>query len=79
MRKVVKITSLPVLIGATIVLAITANTVELACSFVLPVVYLGVLKTFALGNIQNIIYLIIYNIIYVIPLLVFTIAVVIKT
>ncbi len=77
MRKIVKITSLPVLIVATIVLAITANTVELACSLVLPVVYLGVLKTFALGNIQNILYLIIYNIIYIIPLLIFTIAVVI--
>jgi len=77
MRKVVKITSLPALIVATIVLAITANTVELACSFVLPVVYLGILKSFTLGNIENIIYLIIYNIIYVIPLFIFTIVIVI--
>jgi hypothetical protein len=77
MRNILKITSLPVLIGATVVLAITANTVELACSFVLPVVYIGVLNSFSLGSFQNIIYLIIYNIIYVIPLLVFTLAVVI--
>jgi cytochrome c biogenesis protein CcdA len=77
MRKVIKITSLPALIGATILLAITANTVELACTLVLPVVYIGVLKSFALGNIENIIYLIIYNIIYIIPLLIFTLAVVI--
>jgi hypothetical protein len=77
MRKVVKITSLPALIVATIVLAITANTVELACSFVLPVVYLGILKSFALGNIENIVYLVIYNIIYIIPLFIFTMVVVI--
>ena len=77
MRKVVKITSLPALIVATIVLAITANTVELACSFVLPVVYLGILKSFALGNIENIVYLVIYNIIYIIPLFIFTLVVVI--
>ena len=77
MRNILKITSLPVLIGATIVLAITANTVELACSFVLPVVYIGVLNSFSLGSFQNVIYLIIYNIIYIIPLLVFTFAVVI--
>jgi hypothetical protein len=77
MRKVVKITTLPALIVATVVLAITANTVELACSFVLPVVYLGILKSFALGNFENIIYLVIYNIIYIIPLLIFTMVVVI--
>jgi hypothetical protein len=77
MRKVIKITTLPALIVATVVLAITANTVELACSFVLPVVYLGILKSFALGNFENIVYLIIYNIIYIIPLLVFTLVVVI--
>ena len=76
MRKVIKISSLPLLIIATIVLAITANTVELACSFVLPVVYVGILKTYALGNIENVVYLIIYNLVYVIPLLILLIAVV---
>lgn len=77
MRKILKISSLPMLIIATIILAITANTVELACSFVLPVVYVGILKTYALSNIQNILYLIFYNLVYIIPLLILLIVIVI--
>jgi len=77
MRKIIKITSIPALIIATIVLAVSANMVELVCSLNLPVIYTGILTTYQLSDIQNIFYLIAYNFIYVIPLLVLVIAVVI--
>ena len=77
MRKILKISSLSLLIIATIILAITANTVELACSLVLPWVYVGILKSYALGNVENILYLIVYNLVYIIPLLVLLVALVI--
>ena len=71
MRSIVKIRHLPTMIFATIVLAIFANTYELACTLALPVVY-----TDFLTNIYNIplmesyLYLILYNLIYVIPLII---------
>lgn len=75
MRKIIKITSIPALIIATIVLATSANMVELVCSLNLPVIYTGILTTYQLSNIQNIFYLIAYNFIYVIPLIVIVIAI----
>ena len=70
MRKVIKITSIPALVIATIILAISANMVELVCSLNLPVVYTGLLLTNSLSDLQYILYLIIYNIIYIIPLII---------
>jgi cytochrome c biogenesis protein CcdA len=78
MRKVIRITSIPALIIATVVLAISANMVELVCSLNLPVIYTGILTSYNLSGIQNILYLIAYNLIYVIPLLVLVITVVIS-
>ena len=70
MRKIIKITSIPSLIAATIILAISANSVELLCSFNLPVIYTQALDTYSMGMASNYLYLILYNIIYVIPLLI---------
>jgi hypothetical protein len=75
MRKIIKITSIPALIIATIVFATSANMVELVCSLNLPVIYTGILTTYQLSNIQNIFYLIAYNFIYVIPLIVIVTAI----
>jgi len=71
MRKIIKLTSIPSVIAATIVLAISANMVELLCSLSLPLVYAGtILPAFGLDTIQSNFYLVFYNIIYVIPLII---------
>jgi thiol-disulfide isomerase/thioredoxin len=70
-RKIIKITSVPSLIFSTIVLAISANSVELLCTFNLPFIYTGtILPQYNLGIVDNYLYLIFYNIIYVLPLLI---------
>ncbi|MCK4364748.1 MAG: hypothetical protein KAW45_01720 [Thermoplasmatales archaeon] len=71
MRKLIKITPIPTLIIATIVLAVSANMVELICSLNLPVIYTGILTTYPMSNFGYILYLIFYNIIYIVPLLIF--------
>lgn len=77
MRKIVKITSIPSLIAATVILAISANTVELLCSLNLPVIYTAVLTSSNIGMSESYLYLILYNLIYVLPLLIITAIVVI--
>lgn len=77
MRKVVKITSIPSLIIATIILALSANTVELLCSLNLPVIYTAILLNYNLNSFWSYLYLLIYNIIYVIPLMVIVIVTVV--
>jgi len=78
MRKIVKITSIPSLIIATIILAISANTVELVCSVILPLEYTAVLTSSNIGISESYLYLFFYNVIYVIPLIIIT-AIVILT
>jgi len=71
MRKIIKITSIPSLVFSTVILAISANTVELLCSFYLPFIYTGtILPQYSLGIMERYLYLIFYNIIYIIPLLI---------
>ncbi len=71
MRKIIKISSVPSLFFSTVVLAISANTVELLCSFYLPFIYTGtILPQYNLGVMEQYLYLIFYNIVYVIPLLI---------
>lgn len=69
MRRIVKITSVPSLIVATVVLAISANTVELLCSFNLPLIYTTILTSYNLSPFEYYFYIFLYNVIYVIPLL----------
>jgi hypothetical protein len=78
MRKIIKISSIPSVIIATIILAISANTVELICSFQLPFIYTGtILPFFNLNGLDNYLYILFYNILYVIPLLIIVLAIVI--
>jgi hypothetical protein len=77
MRKIVKITSIPSLIGATIILAASANTVELFCSLNLPVIYTAILTSYSFTSFQYYLYIFFYNLVYIIPLLVITLVVVI--
>ena len=76
-RKIVKITSIPSLILATITLAVSANTVELLCSLGLPLVYTGtILPLFNLSSSMSYMYLFFYNVVYIIPLLVIVLIIV---
>jgi len=76
-RKITKITSTISVVFATIILAVSANTVELLCSLGLPLVYTGtILPLFNLSMFQNYMYLFFYNIVYILPLLVIVLFVV---
>ena len=77
MRTIVKISSLPSLIAATIIFAVSANTVELLCSLGLPLVYTGtILPLFNLSSFETYLYLFFYNVIYIIPLLIIVLIVI---
>ncbi len=68
MRNLLKATSLPSMMIGAIVLAIAANTYELLCTVGFPIVFTRVLTLSNLMPLQYYVYLISYNVIYVIPL-----------
>lgn len=70
MRSVVKIEHLPTMIVGTVVLAIFANTYELACTLALPVVFTDFLIIHNVPLFHAYLYILLYNIIYVIPLII---------
>lgn len=57
------------MIVATIILAIAANSYELLCTAGLPMVYTRVLTLNNLSSTEYYLYLALYNVIYIIPLL----------
>ncbi len=68
MGKLSKTSSLPTLIIGSTILAILANAYELLCTAGFPMIYTSVLSISGLDTIERYMYLIAYNIIYVIPL-----------
>jgi thiol-disulfide isomerase/thioredoxin len=68
MRRLMKATSLPSVIAGTVVLAVAANTYELFCTAGFPMVYTRILTLQNLSKIEYYMYLVLYNVIYVIPL-----------
>jgi len=68
MRTLLKATSLPSMMIGTIVLAIVANAYELLCTVGFPMVFTRVLTLQNLPILDYYLYLLIYNVIYVIPL-----------
>lgn len=70
MRDIVKTPSVLAAIGGTIFLAVTANLFELLCSLQWPLYYVARLSQYNLPDGQNYLYMIFYNIVYVIPLLI---------
>jgi hypothetical protein len=68
MRKLLKATSLASMMIGTVVLSVAANAYELLCTVGFPMVYTRVLTLSNLPRVKYYIYLIFYNIIYVIPL-----------
>jgi thiol-disulfide isomerase/thioredoxin len=68
MRKLLKATSLTSMMMGTIVLAIAANAYELLCTIGFPMVFTRVLTLHSLPGFKYYLYLIFYNMIYIIPL-----------
>jgi hypothetical protein len=68
MRKLQKTSSLPAMMIGTIVLAVAANTYELLCTIGFPMVFTRVLTSHHLPETTYYLYLVFYNLIYVIPL-----------
>ena len=68
MRELLKLQGTPGLLLATIVLALMANSYELLCTSGLPMVYTRILTLEALPTPSYYLYLLLYNLVYVIPL-----------
>lgn len=68
MKVAVSSASFPAMIGATILLAVAANTYELLCTAGFPMVFTRMLTLNNLQHLDYYLYLLAYNIIYVIPL-----------
>jgi hypothetical protein len=69
-RAVLAAGSFPTMVGATLVLAVAANFYELLCTAGFPMVYTRVLTMHDLSPAGYYAYLALYNLIYVVPLLV---------
>ncbi len=70
----INVAHLPSLIFGTILLALAANTYELLCTAGFPMVFTRILTLNELPPLTYYLYLIFYNVIYVIPLLVIVLA-----
>ncbi|MDO8940014.1 MAG: hypothetical protein Q7U98_12725 [Methylicorpusculum sp.] len=70
MRSILQAGNWPAMVGATVVLAIAANSYELLCTAGLPMIYTRILTLHALSTPSYYAYLALYNMVYVIPLLV---------
>lgn len=68
MRNLLKSSSLTTTIAGTVVLAVFANAYELLCTAGFPMVYTRALTLHKLTTYQYYMYLVFYNIVYVIPL-----------
>lgn len=68
MRRLLKTTSLVSVITGTVVLAVAANAYELFCTAGFPMVYTRILTLHKLSTSSYYLYLVLYNLIYVIPL-----------
>ncbi|MHB8882016.1 MAG: glutaredoxin family protein [Thermodesulfovibrionales bacterium] len=68
MRQLMKANSFPAIITGTVVLAVAANAYELFCTAGFPMVYTRILTLHNLSRTAYYLYLMLYNVIYVIPL-----------
>ncbi|MFH1770039.1 MAG: hypothetical protein ABH828_00605 [archaeon] len=62
--------SIPTLIGASIILAIFSSLVELPCTAGFPIIYTGILTGHSITGFSHYLYLALYNLFYVTPLVV---------
>ncbi len=68
MRKLVKSASLPSVVLGTIILAAAANSYELLCTAGFPMVFTRILTLNSLPSFTYYMYLVLYNLVYIIPL-----------
>jgi hypothetical protein len=73
-RRLLAADSLPAMLAATVVLAVSANFYELLCTAGFPMVFTRLLTLQGGGAAQHYLYLALYNVIYVLPLLAIVIA-----
>jgi thiol-disulfide isomerase/thioredoxin len=69
MRNLIGVEHFPTLLLGTVILAIAANSYELLCTAGFPMVYTRILTLNQLSELDYYLYLLIYNLIYVVPLL----------
>ena len=69
MRELTQADSLPWVMGATVVLAVVVNLYEILCTLGFPMIYTRILTTHDPGAVSYYIYLLAYNLIYVLPML----------
>jgi thiol-disulfide isomerase/thioredoxin len=69
MRGLIGVEHLPSLFLGTVILAIAANSYELLCTAGFPMVYTRILTLNELSNLDYYLYLLLYNLVYVLPLL----------
>ncbi len=67
-KGLMKVESFGALLIGTIILAVTVNLYELLCTVGFPMVYIRILTLHNLSSLEYYLYLIFYNIVYVIPL-----------
>ena len=70
MRGLVQAGQWPAMLAASAILAITANSYELLCTAGLPMVYTRILTLNELSSNQYYLYLALYNLVYIVPLLI---------
>ncbi len=68
MRYLLKSPSFPAIVAGTAVLAVTANAYELLCTAGFPMIYTRVLTLHKLTAAQYYLFLVLYNIVYVLPM-----------
>jgi thiol-disulfide isomerase/thioredoxin len=69
MRTLVHASRIPAVLAGTLLLAVTANAYELLCTAGFPMVYTRVLTLHRLDPWQHYLFLVFYNLLYVLPLL----------
>lgn len=74
MRNLVQAGSLGAMLASTVLLAIAANTYELLCTAGFPMVYTRILTMKELPTFTYYLYLALYNLIYIVPLLLIVVA-----
>jgi thiol-disulfide isomerase/thioredoxin len=74
MRDLLHADSMPAMLTGTIVLAVVANSYELLCTAGFPMVYTRALTLNELSTLSYYLYLVFYNLVYVVPLMLILVA-----
>jgi len=77
-RQLLRLDSIATVIIATVVLAIVANSYELLCTAGFPMVYTRILTLNSLSTESYYLYLLLYNLVYILPLLIIVILFTVK-